>query len=464
MRPGGPTARLWWELSARPQALLALTGLALFTLVAATAPLLSHDLPLLFDGEEVASPLWRAMDAGDVLWLTVVAAPLAGWLVWRLAGLVGVRAPLRGRCGLVTVALVAVALAAVAATKDSYHETRRYRAELELRRELASLDAKALAMRAPGRQELGALMAEYLDLNDRSHVALSVSPDIEERLWPIQDGRTEAARRAHIEEWARRNAREVERLEGAWFPLNAHAPGRPSWLRMTRPGEVERHALGTDFEGRDLLAQLLWASRTALTVGLLTTLAAAALALLLGGLSGGLGGPVDWFVSRVIEAVACLPMPFMLVVVAAYLPAELRARTGTLVAVLALFAWPHGARLVRAEAARLRTCEYVLAARALGASRLRILVRHILPNAATPLLVQSALLAASVIVTESTLGFLGLGVDAPSWGRLLHRARHGLDLGDAWHLAVFPGAAVFAATLAFNVLGEELRRARDPRS
>lgn len=455
-----PSMRSWWRFSERAAAVAGLAALLAFVLIASLAPFLSHDLPIRLDGR---SPLWRAMTRLDVLWLAASCAPALGWLTWKILAVLRRSERLCRRGGALAAALVAVASAVVAADKDEYHETRRYRAERDLRRELHRLDERVVVDPDPSREQLGEFLAAYLDLHGRSYVALSLSPEIEERIRAFQDGRGAADRRAHIRSVTSSNEIELTKLEAAWFPLNAHAPERPSLVRMTRPGESARHALGTDFEGRDLVAQLIWATRTALTVALATTALSALIALVAGGLAGSLGGPLDWLLSRVIETVACLPTPFMLVIVAAYLPSELRARTESLVLILALFAWPHGARLVRIEARRLRNCDFVVAARGLGASRLGVTLRHVLPNACTPLLVHSSLLAASIVVTESTLGFLGLGVNGPSWGKLLHRARFAVDLEDAWHLAVLPGAAVFAVTLTFNVLGEELRRARDPR-
>ncbi|MCE9605114.1 MAG: ABC transporter permease [Planctomycetia bacterium] len=215
---------------------------------------------------------------------------------------------------------------------------------------------------------------------------------------------------------------------------------------------------GTDIEGIDVFAQMLHASRTALLVGFFSMGIAASIGIVLGAIAGYLGGWVDTLICRFIEVVMCVPT---LVLILAMIAIVERPTIWHIMGIIGVTAWPSIARLTRAEFLKLRNADFVLAAEALGAGRLRIMFRHILPNALAPVLVPITFGIASAILTESALSFIGFGPQGdPSWGKVLDGARAHLQM---WWLIVFPGGAVFLAVLAYNLIGEGLQEATDPR-
>ena len=217
--------------------------------------------------------------------------------------------------------------------------------------------------------------------------------------------------------------------------------------------------LGTDGLGRDVLVRLAYGARVSLLVGVLASALAVVVGAALGILAGWRGGLVDAFLSRLMDAV--LSLPFLVLALA--LAAVVGPGIGVSVFVIAFFSWASVGRVVRAEAMTLREREFVLAARALGASDARIMFVEILPVVAGTIIVYATLLIPSSIAFEATLSFLGLGVPAPtpSWGNMLAEAVPYLRV--AWWLLLFPGAALLALTLAFNLLGDGVRDALDPR-
>lgn len=227
------------------------------------------------------------------------------------------------------------------------------------------------------------------------------------------------------------------------------------------PGSPWRHPLGTDSLGRDLLARLLWGGRVSLTVGLASTALLVALGVALGGLAGYCGRWVDALVSRVVEVVQSFPAFFLILTASALVPSEVLHPILAITLLIALVRWTGVARLVRAELLKLRELELTLSARAAGCSDARIVLRHLLPNALGPVLVAAAFSVASGILTESAISFLGLGIQlpVPSWGALIHDSRD----PEHWWIQVFPGLAITATVLAYNVLGEGVRDALDPR-
>lgn len=223
----------------------------------------------------------------------------------------------------------------------------------------------------------------------------------------------------------------------------------PSW----------RNFCGTDEHGRDVLARVLYGTRIALLVGLVSMGIAGTLGIIIGALAGYLGGKVDMVISRLIDVLLCVPT---LVLILAMLSIIERPSIFHLMAVIGLTRWESIARLTRGEVMRIKSCDYVLAARALGASWSRILFRHILPNALAPAFVTIAFGIANAVLLESALSFLGFGSspDTPSWGRTLDSWRANKE---CWWLAVFPGLAIFLTVLAYNLVGDGFQEATDPR-
>jgi peptide/nickel transport system permease protein len=248
----------------------------------------------------------------------------------------------------------------------------------------------------------------------------------------------------------------------ATFTLAAPVPFSPNSIdlrsRLARPSDA--HWLGTDDLGRDVLARMIHGARVSLTVGLLATLIAIVIGSSMGAIAGYYGGAADWFVSRIIEVVLCFPFLFLVLgIVALFKPSMM-----TIMIALGLTSWTSEARYVRGEFLRIREAEFAQAARASGARDGRIIFRHLLPNALAPVFVSASFGVAAAILTESALSFLGLGVPLPtaSWGSILSAAGEHLDY--AWWLVLFPGLAIFSTVAAFNIVGERLRDALDPRS
>jgi peptide/nickel transport system permease protein len=228
---------------------------------------------------------------------------------------------------------------------------------------------------------------------------------------------------------------------------------------LAAPSFSRTHPLGTDAFGRDVFARLVHGARTAMSIALLAVLAFVSLGTLLGALGGFFGGPFDGLVSRIVESLTAFPTLILVLVVQALVP---HPTTTTLLVTLALTRWTEVARLVRAEVILVTSQDYVLAARALGASPARVLWRHVAPNARAPVLVSATFGLASVILIEAALDFLRVGLPGPvpSWGEMLSESRDHLA---AWWLLVFPGMSLFLSVVALNLVGEALRDALDPR-
>ena len=221
------------------------------------------------------------------------------------------------------------------------------------------------------------------------------------------------------------------------------------------------HWLGTDELGRDILSRTIYGARISLIVGGSVVLASLALGLIIGSVAGYYGGGIDRFVNVVLMN-AFLSFPGILIAIA--FVAFRGPGIFNLVIALSLGGWVGYARLVRGQVLAAREREFVEAARALGASDLRIIVRHILPNIIQPVIVQAAIGMAGAILAEATMSFLGLGVPPPtaSWGTMLNDGR--AHLFDAPHLVLYPAIAVMLAVLSFNFIGDALRDYLDPRS
>ena len=250
-------------------------------------------------------------------------------------------------------------------------------------------------------------------------------------------------------------------------------PAMTDLFRRLEPPSAQ-HWLGTDELGRDLFQRLLDGGRISLLVGIAGALLSAVLGAVIGVVAGYLGGRLDSLLMRLTDGVIALPLLPLLIVLAAIDPRKLGIPPGIaqseifslyrIIAIVALTGWTTAARLVRAETLSLKGRDFTRAAQALGARPLRIMFRHILPNAAGSLVVATTMSIGSLILLESTLSFLGLGTQPPaaSWGNMLAGAQD--LLRDAPMLAVWPGLLIFLTVIAFNFLGDGLQEALDPRS
>ncbi|MGE4506047.1 MAG: ABC transporter permease [Desulfovibrionaceae bacterium] len=219
------------------------------------------------------------------------------------------------------------------------------------------------------------------------------------------------------------------------------------------------HWLGTDALGRDVLSRLLHGGRVSLWVGFVAVGISTAIGLALGLVTGYFGKLADEIIMRFVDVMLCFPSFFLILAVIAFLEPSLV----NIMIIIGLTSWMGVARLVRAETLTLRGRDFVLAARVAGAGPARIIVRHILPNALAPVLVSATLGVAGAILVESSLSFLGLGVQPPdpSWGNMLTDGKE--VLGVAPWLSIFPGLAILITVLGYNLLGEGLRDLLDPR-
>jgi peptide/nickel transport system permease protein len=219
------------------------------------------------------------------------------------------------------------------------------------------------------------------------------------------------------------------------------------------------HLMGTDQFSQDVLTRILYGARVSLTIGLVAVGISSTLGTFLGAVAGYMGGVTDTVIMRLVDMVMAIPRLVILIAIVAFFPGGLLV----VVVALAFTQWPLVTRIVRGEILALREREYAEAGRALGFGRWRILFRHLLPNAMGPLIVVAALGVGDAIVLEAGLSFLGLGVQAgtPSWGSMVSWGRD--YLMDAWWIATFPGLSIVLAVVAFNLVGDGLRDALDPR-
>ncbi len=244
----------------------------------------------------------------------------------------------------------------------------------------------------------------------------------------------------------------------AIWPLVKYSPTEYNLLDYLSPPDG-RHWFGTDDSGRDVLSRMIYGARISLSVGFIAIGIAMIIGILLGSLAGYFGGWTDIVVSRAIEIMLTIPTFFLIIAIIAFLPPSIY----NIMVVIGLTGWTGFARFVRAEFLKLKQLDFITALRALGASDIRIIFLHMLPNAMAPVLVSAVFGIAGAILTESSLSFLGFGVPppTPSWGDILSQSRDYIEF--AWWLTVFPGFAIFMSITAYNLVGEGLRDAMDPK-
>jgi peptide/nickel transport system permease protein len=242
----------------------------------------------------------------------------------------------------------------------------------------------------------------------------------------------------------------------AW--ISPHDPIATSWGAIRKAPSAE-HWFGTDEIGRDVLSRVVWGTQASLLAGVVSVAISLMLGVPIGLLAGFLGGWVDALISRIVDAFLACPFLILAIALAAFLGPSL---TNAMIAI-GVSATPIFVRITRAQVLNVKVEDYIEAARAVGNPPWRIALRHVLPNITAPLIVQSTLAIAGAVIAEASLSFLGLGQQppAPSWGSMLNTAKNYMD--NAPWMAIWPGAAIFLLVLAFNLLGDGLRDALDPR-
>ena len=242
------------------------------------------------------------------------------------------------------------------------------------------------------------------------------------------------------------------------FFLAPYDPGKTDVSLKLKPPSYQ-HYLGTDQLGRDVFSRMLYGSRVSLSVGFVAVAISILIGILVGAIAGYYGRWVDPLLMRFVDIMLCFPSFFLILTVVALLGPSLFK----VMVVIGITSWMGTSRFVRAEFLSLRERDFVQAAKSLGVKDLRIIFLHILPNALAPVFVTATLDVATAILVEAGLSFLGFGVQppAPSWGNILTEGR--TYIFDAWWLTLFPGLAILITVLSFNLLGEGLRDALDPR-
>ena len=256
--------------------------------------------------------------------------------------------------------------------------------------------------------------------------------------------------------------KEVADSEDMGFAIWPPIPWSPTQFNKDDgklPPFTNGHILGTDDLGRDVLARLIHGTYVAWMVGVISMTIAASIGITLGLTAGYFGGWVDILLSRVVEIVICFPAFFLIIAVISFVPASIM----NIMIVIGMIRWTGIFRLIRGEVLRVRNMDYIAAAMALGVRPRRIMWRHILPNAVSPVFVSIAFGIAGAVLVETSLSFLGFGDQTvPSWGEVVSQGRLYIAQG-LWHLTIFPGLAIFFMLTAFNLFGQGLRDAMDPK-
>lgn len=240
-------------------------------------------------------------------------------------------------------------------------------------------------------------------------------------------------------------------------PYDPVAQGALPQMRYVHPSL--QHPLGTDKFGRDVLSRVIYGSRISLTIGFLAVAISVVLGALVGATAGYFGGAIDAILMRVVDALLAIPRLFLILTCVALFSGSV----WLIIILLGATGWMATARLVRAQVLAIRSLDYVKAAEALGAGSRRIILRHLIPNTLTVIVIAATLRIGGIILTEASLSYLGLGVPppTPSWGQMVFEGREALI--DAWWLSTFPGIAIAVTVIGFNLLGDALREAFEPR-
>ncbi|MCL1911419.1 MAG: ABC transporter permease [Leptospirales bacterium] len=243
------------------------------------------------------------------------------------------------------------------------------------------------------------------------------------------------------------------------FPPIPYSPSEYDLDYIVLPPSA-KHILGTDEQGRDLASRMIHGTRISIFVGFIAVLLYVSIGIVVGSISGFYGGRVDYLISRVMEIVMCFPTFFLILTILALWGPGLFS----VMVVIGITGWTGVARIVRGEFMRIRETDYVISAKAAGVSDFAIIFTHMLPNALPPVFVSATFGIASTILIESSLSFLGFGVQppTPSWGDILSQSRDFIDF--AWWLTLIPGLAIFITITAYNLVGEGLQDALDPKS
>ena len=254
-------------------------------------------------------------------------------------------------------------------------------------------------------------------------------------------------------------------VKGEKYKLFGVIPTHRHLFGVAQGGEI--HPLGTDINGRDIFSRLLFGGRISMTIGFLSLFIVFPIGLLYGGISGYFGGILDTLMMRFAEAIMAIPSFYLLIILAAILPSGMTSiqRFCLIVVILALIGWAGFARVVRGMVLSIKNEEFVQAAKTMGASNLRIILKHILPQTTSYVIIAMTLSVPSYILAESGLSFLGLGIQQPdaSWGNMLKEAQEFTNiLYRPWLLT--PGFLIFIAVLSFNLLGDAIRDFLDPKS
>lgn len=257
-----------------------------------------------------------------------------------------------------------------------------------------------------------------------------------------------------------RQLAEQGKIKAVFAPI-AYSPYETNLDKILEPPTFGRfgHYMGTDNLGRDVAARLIHGTKNSILVGFVAVGLAFLIGLVIGGIAGYLGGFVDLLISRFVEIVICFPTLILILAVLALLKPSL----WNIMVVIGATGWTGIARVIRGEFLKRKNSEFVIASRLLGASHWRLVVKHILPNSLSPVMVMAAFGISGAILTESALSFLGIGVPAPepSWGDVLKLSQDYPDI--AWWLTIFPGLFIFLTVIAFNLLGDVLRQELDPK-